>query len=86
MRSLLKRIIRQRGHHKKGGIQKVKILKFTVSICRRVVMVKIFKNGSGGKNFGFFKILVFVECRTHRQVQQEEQKQNVLNSGVPSYH
>ena len=65
---LLKRIFCQRRNHNKGSIQNVKMLEFTFSICHQVVMVKIFKNWSGGKNFGFFEILVFVDRRTYHEM------------------
>jgi hypothetical protein len=56
------------------------------AIHHRVIMVRIFKKWSEMKNFSFFKILVFMECRAHSQVQQEQQEQRGSQCGFPSYH
>ena len=50
-------------------------MEMTFPICYLVVLVRIFKDFFGGKNFSFFKILDFVEGWAHNQVQQEKEKQ-----------
>ncbi len=45
------------------------MLEFTFSICHQVLMVKIFKNWSGKKNFSFYEILVFMERGANDEMQ-----------------
>ena len=84
MGSLLEGMIRRGRNRKKRRIHNGQILTFAFPGCHQVVVVGIFKDGGGGKNFSLHKILVLVKCLTHHQVQQEQQKQRVLDSGVPS--
>ena len=51
------------------------MLDFPFPICHQVFVMMILENWNGVKKFGFYQFLAFVECRTHRQVQQEEQEQ-----------
>jgi len=84
--NLLVKNYRQRRYRKDQGIKKAYMLDFPFPICHQVFVMMILENWNGVKKFGFYQFLAFVECRTHRQVQQEEQEQRGSKSGFPSYH